>query len=250
MEALSNHTPANMLLHEAATLTGVTTNNLKKLAKGRLKPAISGERGEWIDIAHPCYVEYVEYLQHSPQKRRHKVIEPAKSVSSPGVALAISNPAPGLPLMPPRPVGVDPRNNPLYEDIVDYMDCTLHELLRNFGSMEQFKRLVDTEKNIEDIRMRRLKRAEKEGLLIPRDMVRQHIFAAIENVHVRLLNDFPKSGARRAVALVKSGSSPEDVEKELREIIQTSLKNLKLSAQRALQEEKGTGGVGIERDTT
>lgn len=251
MEALSNHTPARMLLHEAATLTGVTPNNLRKLAKGRLKPAISGEAGEWIDIAHPCYIEYLNYLQHSPQKKGVKATERAKSAATPSVAPANLPAAPGLPPAPPRVTALDPRNNPLYEDIVEFMDYTLHDLLRIFGSMEQFKRLVDSEKSIEDIRMRRLKRAEMEGKLIPRDLVRQHMYAAIENIHVRLLNDFPRTGSKQAYSMVKAGSSVEDIEAELTKIIQTYLRNLKNNVQRALQDEKGTGGISLaERDST
>lgn len=251
MEALSNHVPAKMLLHEAAALTGVTPNNLRKLAKGRLKDAISGEFGEWVDIAHPCYIEYLQYLQHSPQKRGKGSKKGANSGATADTAPANLPAAPGLPPAPPRTVALDPRNNPLYEDIVDYMDYTLHELLRHFGSMEKFKRLVDAEKNIEDIRMRRLKRAEMEGKLIPRELVRQHVYAAIENIHVRLLNDFPRTGSKQAYSMVKAGSSVEEIEAELLKIIQTYLRNLKNNAQRALQDEKGTGGINLaERDST
>ncbi|MHA1839308.1 MAG: hypothetical protein ACTSYO_05030, partial [Candidatus Ranarchaeia archaeon] len=117
----------------------------------------------------------------------------------------------------------------------EYMDWPLRDLVARFGTDESFKRWVDAAKVLADIRLKDLKADEMMGKMIPRELVKTHIFGAIENSNLRLLSDLPKTLSQRLQAHFKSGGTTEEGEELGRELIGSQLKSLKSMAIRVLK---------------
>jgi hypothetical protein len=73
------------------------------------------------------------------------------------------------------------------------------------------------------------------GMLISRDLVKTHLFSAIEASNRRLLTDAPKTIVRRVYALARSGAAIEEAERVIREIVSSHLKFVSVTATRVLR---------------
>lgn len=175
-------------------------------AGGPLAPAVVGAR---IDKAHPAATAYLE--RHAKKEKR-----PPKAKPKARSAAAI-------------PADVVP------EDIEALADFTLRDLITRFGTDTAFLDWLKAVKAIEDIAEKRLKNAEAAGRLIPRELVRTHIFGAIEATHTRLLSDAPKTLARKIYAAAKSDQPVEEAEAMIRKAIGAQLQGVKAKATRALR---------------
>jgi hypothetical protein len=109
--------------------------------------------------------------------------------------------------------------------------------VKQFGSVTGFKDWLFSLKQIEDIREKRLRNEESEGRLISRELVKTHVFGAIEATNRRLLGDSPKTIARRVYALANSGVVIEEGERTVREIISSHLGLVKTQVTKALRRE-------------
>lgn len=121
-------------------------------------------------------------------------------------------------------------------NIEDIGNMTVREVMEKFGTRSAFLDWLVAVQKIEQIRERQLNNAETEGSLINRDLVKQHIFGAIESANRRLLTDTPKTLARRVYAMCRSGTSIEEAEKTVAEIIGSQLKPVKATAARLLRQ--------------
>jgi hypothetical protein len=121
------------------------------------------------------------------------------------------------------------------EDVGSVADMTIREVIKRFGTVTAFKDWLTSLKAIEDIRERRLRNEEADGRLIPREPVKHHVFGAIDAANRRLLNDSPKTIARRVYALAKTGAAIEEAEQIVREIISSQLRPVKVQAARVLR---------------
>lgn len=120
-------------------------------------------------------------------------------------------------------------------DDLEHLAAVIGPLLERFGTETRFKDWLFALKEIETIREKRLKNEETEGALISRELVKTHVFGAIEAGNRRLLGDSPKTLARRLYALAKSGADVEVAEQTVREIIGSQLKPVKATAVRVLK---------------
>ncbi len=223
---------------ELARIAGVSPAAITKACKASLSEGCVGKR---VDLDHPVVVKYL---------RKKGVAPTSDTVSAPA---ARSKPTKRRPRSAKKPAGKKPPQRPpkkkssasaasptdvpdvTDDDIEAYAHMSLDELVERFGTATAFKDWLDSRKTIEDIRQKTLKNNEIDGRLISRDLVRAHVFGAIESGNRRLLGDSPKTIARRLYALAKNGTPVEEAEAIVREIISSQLAPVKAQAARALR---------------
>lgn len=222
---------------ELARIAKVSPAAITKACKTQLAPACVGKR---IDLDHAATTQYL---------RAKGISDPAPTSSSNPTKNHATNPtavrrrpkktadpehAPG-----PRSDGgmEDPASEEVEgeEDPEHFLSLTLAQIVERFGTKTGFKDWLVARKTIADIREKELKSDETEGRLIDRELVKTHVFGAIEAGNRRLLGDSPKTIARRLYALAKSGAPVEEAEKVVREIISSQLKPVKTTAARVLR---------------
>ena len=223
---------------ELARVAGVSPAAITKACKGGLLAACVGKR---VDLDHPSVVEYLEKkgvtptlapnagAKSSPTRPRRR---PAKVESG--------GPSREPPKARPRraassPPTVDAEAADAAEPIESFVDMTLRELTDRFGTETAFKDWLDARKKIADTREKELRNEETDGRLIERELVKTHVFGAIEAGNRRLLGDSPKTIARRLYALAKAGAAVEEAEKVVREIISSQLRPVAEDAARVLR---------------
>lgn len=230
---------------EFARLAKVSPAAITKACKGSLKPACTGTR---IDLDHPAAIAYLTSKGVTPPPKPARVpTNAARSRKKATLApTAQATAPPELEIRTPasrrrqdeeevsaaaleRAVGVSS------EEIESYAYLTLDELTQRFGTARAFRDFLDARKKISEIREKDLANDETEGRLIDRELVRTHVFGAIEASNRRLLGDSPKTIARRLYALAKSGAPVEEAETIAREIIASQLKAVKATASRVLR---------------
>lgn len=96
-------------------------------------------------------------------------------------------------------------------------------------------RELTRQKRAAEVEKLEISNAEVRGSLIRRELVRHHVFGAIENANRRLLSDAPRTISSRVYALAKSGASREEAERTVREIINSHLRMVKTTAVRVLR---------------
>lgn len=217
-----------------ADLAGVSPGAITLATKpGKaLAPAVDGK---FIDSAHPAAVAYVE-------ARAPKVITPTKPGPKPKPEPYVRGTAAQRQRKLAAPVDATPAAE-LPENIQAFADWTLREVVAQYGTAPAFADWLKATKEIESIAAARLKNAAAAGELIPRELVRTHLFGALEAVNMRLLNDSPKTLARQLYAAAKSGQSLEEAEEIIRKAIGAQLRNVKQSAARLLKSAKAEAGA-------
>ena len=152
-------------------------------------------------------------------------------------ASAPTTPAPAE----PGPVKPSPKRGALAPalDEAGYSDelgeLTLREIVSRFGTVPQYETLLGAYAKKEQARKTRLDNEKTEGSLISRELVKAHVFGAIDGAFKRLLGDTAKTIALRLGPHIKAGGNTEDAEKIARELIASQLKPLKKTAVRVLQ---------------
>lgn len=221
---------------ELARLARVSPAAITKACKAQLAPACVGKR---LDLDHSAVAKYLAAKgasapapttpATSTKKRTTKPTARRPAPKSPTKSAAASRPKGARKPKLPLPNDVDG------EDVDDLLGLTLLEIVERFGTKTAFKDWLTARKTIADIREKELKSDETEGRLIERDLVKTHVFGAIEAGNRRLLGDSPKTIARRLYALAKSGAPLEEAEGVVREIISSQLKPVKATAVRVLR---------------
>lgn len=209
-----------------ARLAGVSPAAITKACKGQLAGACTGKR---IDLDH---ASVQEYLAKKGVTSTPPPVAPARRRETPPAPRPGKTKKRGRPSPAPKP-SVDRSADD--EDPESFLDMTLRDLTERFGTETAFKDWLDARKKIADIREKDLKNDETDGRLIPRDLVRTHLFGAIEAGNRRLLGDSPKTIARRIYALAKSGAPVEEAESVVREIVSSQLKPVSDTAARVLR---------------
>ncbi len=110
----------------------------------------------------------------------------------------------------------------------------IRELVQRFGHVDTLRSWLDAAKKAADTRAVDLKNDESKGLLVSRDMVRTHVFGAMEASHVRLLGDAPKSITRRVYAMARADEPIEQAERVVRDMIGSHLKPAMSAAKKAV----------------
>lgn len=133
-----------------------------------------------------------------------------------------------------EPIPAQPDDAGTPEDL-ERLAETLRPLLERFGTERGFRDWLLGLKDIEAIREKRLGNEETEGLLIPRDFVKTHIFGAIEGTNRRLLSDTPKTLCREIYALAKTGRPLEEAERMARALLGKQLDSVKTKVAKGLR---------------
>lgn len=170
-----------------------------------------------VDVEHPLVREWLA---------SHGVTE-LPAPSEPAEKPAKKRRAPDRPAPPaprPRP---QPARAPTTD--IDLENLTVREVGMMYGSVDGFKRYVDSLKGIAEYKHRELRVKLQRGELIERERVAALVFATLDVAFQRLVSDVPDSVSKLAVARAESGG-PEttaDVAQLIRDANSRVLKNLK-----------------------
>lgn len=214
---------------EAARIAGVSAPAVTKACRRLLAPALVADR---LDIDHPAFGAYLAARGRTTPEPDATPTDAPKTPtpeSSPPMASAKRRrerePEPTAP--PPKATGEE----------LDAYASVLRPIIARFGTRRNFRDWLLSLKDIEVIREKTLANEETEGRLISRELVRTHVIGAIEAGNRRLLNDSPKTIARRLYAAAKSGVAVEEAEQTVREIIGSHLEPVKRAAAKQLRGE-------------
>lgn len=223
---------------ELAREAGISRAAIGKLCKskpeGKLYPAMDGKL---IDLDHTLVVEYLKSKQSGKTSVGVKNTKSAKPTKSNSGKKTTTNSSDVTKDKTSDEKIQDKKNSHYSKDkaVQKVLDWTLREVIKEFGTDIKFEMWAKAVKIISDTRWKDIKTAELEESLIPRDMVETHIFGAIENSHLRLLTDSPKTLARRIFALAKSGDTIQNAEILVRELLSIQLKDSKTTAKKLLK---------------
>jgi hypothetical protein len=108
---------------------------------------------------------------------------------------------------------------------------TVREVVMRYGSLDGFKRFVDSLKGIAEYKFRELKIQQQRGELVDRDRVAGTVFPLLDLAFARLVSDVPDALAHMIVARVESGGAETvmDVQKLIRDANSRVLKDAKAS---------------------
>jgi hypothetical protein len=223
--------PSPVSRADFARIAGVSDVAVSKWAKGAGSAACIGKR---IDRDHPVARAYLlskgvkvarpsafnpPMLATPPPEPK---IAPARPVAERGTRARAPEPAPKI-----EPIDLE-------KSFDELADLTLRDFVSRYGSSQGAKDWLDALKKIVDIHEKDLKNAETEGRLIERDLVRVHVFGAIEASHRRLLADASKTIVVSLYPMARRGDSIDDGEKVVKDIIGKILEQVKSTADRVI----------------
>ena len=213
-------------------LAGVSDSAIAKACKHRLAPACIGSR---IDVDHVSAVEYLADKGASPPPPEQGMYKPRSAPPAPRPEKPVQPPPKAAEPVPERRVP-EPGKSLDSDDIQDFLDLTVREVIERHGTVTAFKDLLDARKKIADIHEKDLKNDETTGRLIERELVRTHVFSAIDAAWRRLLSDATKTITRTLYGAAKGGVSVEESEKTVRDILASHLRPVKATATRVLRD--------------
>ena len=135
---------------------------------------------------------------------------------------------------PPEEMDPDPATTEV-RDIGQYMHLTLSELIERFGTERSFRDWLEALNKLESLREKRLNIEERLRTLISRELVRSHVFGAIDAGFRRLLTDTPRTIVAMIYAKAKADVPLEEAERTEREVMQKQLSPIKSTAARVLR---------------
>jgi hypothetical protein len=238
---------------ELARRAGVSKPAITKACKGPLRAACERDR---VDLDHPLVVAYLANKKpkeaaavaapsappvaaasaptKGPKTAARRAAVPTVVPAAPVKKASAKAPTPTLPAAPEGDEGDgngDSGDIPEVADAsreeVDKLRRALRPILARFGTRRGFRDWLVALKDLEDIRKKRLDNEETEGRLISRELVKTHVFGAIEGSHRRLLGDAPKTIARLLYSMAKTGETIEAGEQRARDVIETVLKTVR-----------------------
>jgi len=224
IEAMSN------LITKAALsrLAGVSRMAVTKAAKGALADAVVDKK---INVAHPLVIEW---LSSKDVTEIPTASEPAPKPTAKKKAKK-KTAAKSKPVPKPKPAAATkPNQVPITVggyDIDGLEDLTLREIVMRYGSIDGFKRYVESLKSISDFNLRDMKMKTHRGELVQRDLVVGTLIPLIDVAYQRLVSDVPAAITQQIIARVESGGEDMigDSEKIIRDAVSRVLKNTKSS---------------------
>lgn len=222
---------------DAARAKGVTKGAVSLAVRpgGPLRAALL-ESGR-IDSAHRAYRAWLgrepsDGAPTTPTKSAKAAPEPPTASAKPAKKKR-PGPTPKRPEPPPPPPLV-PAPDSLGE--LEEIRALLKPLTDRFGTSRHFRDWLLSLKDIEVILEKHLGNEEAQGRLIARELVRAHVFGALNAMARRLLQDAPKTIARRLAAHFKANGTVEDAERMVRENLSSQIEPVKAKAARTLRE--------------
>jgi hypothetical protein len=247
---------------ELARRAGVSKPAITKACKSSLREACERDR---IDFDHPAVAAYLKAKQPSELAGKGSLGGSQKAVAAPPADVAPTtsakparrrvasttppagrgqeSPAPAA----PAPTSADMPDEELEREALDDKfegsaeDLTriarsLRPVISRFGTRRGLKDWLDALNKLEEIRKKRLDNEETEGRLISRELVKTHVFGAIEGANRRLLGDFPKTITRLLYASANAKESIEVAEEKVRSAVTQILKPVKATATRVVED--------------
>jgi hypothetical protein len=120
-------------------------------------------------------------------------------------------------------------------EIKDLADWTLRDIIGQFGTDIAFLDFLRALKEIETIDEKRLKNAKAKGELVHRDLVKIGIIDPIDAAHRKILSDGTKTMAKRAMSMVLSGTTAQDLEAFFSEHLSSFIRPVKTKVHRAFK---------------
>lgn len=222
---------------ELARVAGVSRTATTKASAtgGPLADAVEGKK---INIDHPTAIEWLA----AKNVNAADVVAPVKKTTTPRKVRVAKKKTAVKKKAKPRAIEkekkpatpTEPKQAPItvggYE-IDGLEDLTLREIVMRYGSIDGFKRYVDSLKSISDFNMRDMKMKTHRGELVSRDMVSNTLFPLVDVAYQRLVSDVPAATIQQIIARVESGGDDVviDCEKIMRDAVSRVLKNTKNS---------------------
>jgi hypothetical protein len=119
--------------------------------------------------------------------------------------------------------------------ITDFLHMTLKDVVDQFGTSTGFVDWLKATKDIEMINEKRLKNAKTMGELVHRDLVKIGIIDPIDAAHRKILSDGTKTMAKRAMSMVLSGTTAQDLEAFFSEHLSSFIRPVKTKVRRAFK---------------
>lgn len=200
---------------------GVNPSQVTRYIAGPLKDAVVSGK---IDLEHPATVRWQEIQSLRADDKRTAAARQATQADEGDGNGAGKRPRPDV-------------DAPDFADFERIGDLTVREIAELFGSQQTYMDYLIAAHKWEDTRGKRLKNDATEGTLISRELVRIHLFGALESMHRRLLGDAPKTIARRIYALAKADVPLEDGESAAKEILSSIIRPVRDKAAKTLDDD-------------
>lgn len=121
------------------------------------------------------------------------------------------------------------------DDLGDFVDMTLREILLRFGTSTAFLDWLKATKSIEDINEKRLRNAQTRGELVNRELIKRGVIEPFDTAFNKLLTDGAKTIARRVSAMTGAGRPVEDCENFVADQISSFIRPAKAKIIRTLK---------------
>lgn len=223
-------------ISQFARESGVTRRSVQRRLETWLKPALVGGQ---VDEAHPLALWFVRSkgAPAAPPPEVEAAVEAYRAQRAGCAAPGRKEPAAGR----VSRGGMDrrfgaPESVPLPDGSVlpisEIRDMPFGEVIDQWGWGPAFKEHLLALRALEEMRDKRLRVDERRGGLISRELVRLHVFGALDAFSRRLLTDMPRTLALR----VRVTETPEEGETLARREIERELKAAKAEVVYALKQ--------------
>ncbi|MEE8432387.1 MAG: hypothetical protein V3S16_14155 [Candidatus Desulfatibia sp.] len=205
---------------ELGRWAGVNKSTSARACKKHLSDAVVADG---VDVEHPLVRQWLSEhgVDELPPKQDASKPKGKKRVRKKAAAKTQPRPPPPLETQQPQA-----------HDLDHLEDLTVREVVMRYGSVDGFKRFVDSLKSISEFKYKELRAKQQRGDLVDRQKVAGLVFPMIDVAFSRLVTDVPVAVSKSVVARVQSGG-PEtyiDVQKIIRDANSRVLKSVKQSA--------------------
>lgn len=121
------------------------------------------------------------------------------------------------------------------ENIAEYADMTLRQIIQKFGTDVRFVDWLKAVKAIEDIQEKRLKNEQTQGNLVNRDLIRTGIIEPLNTAHVKMMTDGAKAISVRVPAMAAAGEETVDIERYISGVISSFIKPVAAKVERVIK---------------
>ena len=121
------------------------------------------------------------------------------------------------------------------EDVGAFIDWTIGDILKRFGTDTAFCDYLKATQIIEAINEKRIKNAVSRGELVSRQLMKVGVIEPIDAAHIRLLTDGAKTIARRTTAMHGAGKPLEEIEDFVKDQLSSFIRPVKARVVRAMK---------------
>lgn len=202
-----------------ARLAGVSRAAVTLAAQGALADAVVNGK---IDTEHPIVVEWLA-------RKVTLLTTKDGKITNRGLTQPIKRQLTTATTVGSGGASLKNNNNDLSFEVGELENLTIKQVVMRYGSVDGFKRFVESLKAIADYNFRDLKIKTQRGELIRRDLVESVLLPLVDVAYQRLVSDIPAAIVQQVISRLESGGSEAvlDCEKIIREAISKVLKSTK-----------------------